>query len=112
MDLSDIIPEVEETRSAKLFVDIFYRFLIGLSYRLQSTNALPELNLSVLSSPSHSSMSQNNLNKIPSPTSLSGRVERERERENFSSDALQAVYLSQQQQLRHHQQQQIGRAHV
>ena len=45
IDLNEIIPEIEEVRSAKLYVDIFYRFVIGVTIRLAATNAIPELSL-------------------------------------------------------------------
>jgi arginase family enzyme len=45
MDVCELLPEIEEARSARLLTDIFYRFAAGVAIRLLSSSAPTELQL-------------------------------------------------------------------
>ena len=109
---------MEELRSTKLFVDIFYRFVVGAAIRLGSRGDLIELNLgpsisqfqgsitASSSTPSIQSGSQPAAVPAYSQSGPGSFQSTTAESERF----LQAAYNAQQQQLRLHQQQLKQRA--
>ena len=54
MDVCELLPEIEEARSARLMTDIFYRFAVGVAIRLISTSTPSELQLAPPSRPGQS----------------------------------------------------------
>ena len=130
MDVSEIIPEMEESRSAKLFVDILYHFAVGLSIRLAAANEMKALNLgpsafqvsgSTTSTPSPHSFSPQFASKVVAGATPPLQVQGPGQGQGLGqgsvcppagteSERLQAAYHAQQQHLRHHQQQLKQRA--
>jgi len=45
MDVCDMVIDLDDPHTARLFTDIFYRFSAGVAIRLAGQNPLPELNL-------------------------------------------------------------------
>jgi hypothetical protein len=120
IDISEIIPELEETKSAKLCVDIFYRFCLGVSIRQTATSGLSDLKLgpnvaqflgsAVPGVPHQSFPPHAQSSGVPIHPSLSQSTGSGGFISNAESERMQAFYHAQQQNLRLHQQQLKQRA--
>lgn len=116
-DISEIVPELEETRSAKLCVDVFYRFALGVAIRQAATSGLSELKLGPNATQTQgSAVPIASQQPFPSQAQATGPPAQSHQSigsgftSNAESDRMQAVYHAQQQNLRLHQQQLKQRA--